>query len=248
MHKPGLKPLAQVILLAKKSQHCLQNARRTGAPCWCECTVLREGIMLKDVKSLAYLSSALVPIIFAGVSLSTPALAACLGPAGTPNPTQTKCVTAIQIPGNPLRSFRHQLGQSGPRRNIISPIVRTPGIDVIDTKTLTFKRTIGGFVGIKLNPAGTAVNNNHIRAGRRCISSALALCRRWRQHAQGDRSRCATATAIKQTISTGGTTRLDEMAITEQRPVAARRQQCRGSSVCDALFANGNASHQQQFT
>ena len=34
------------------------------------------------------------------------------------------------------------------------------GIDVIDTQTLTFKRTIGGFVGIKLNAAGTAVNNN----------------------------------------------------------------------------------------
>ena len=115
--------------------------------------------MRKDVKSFAYLSSALVPIVLAGVSLSTPALAACVGP-GAPDDAQTKCVTAITIPGNPLTSF--DISWVNPNRAEYYLADRSnSGIDIIDTEHLTFKRTIGGFVGIVLNRAGTAVDNNH---------------------------------------------------------------------------------------
>jgi hypothetical protein len=50
-------------------------------------------------------SSALTATLFAGVSLATPAIAQpCTGP-GAPSTTETKCLTAVQIPGNALRSF-----------------------------------------------------------------------------------------------------------------------------------------------
>ena len=40
----------------------------------------------------------------ASVVASGAAFAACTGP-GAPSDTQTKCLTAVQIPGNPLRSY-----------------------------------------------------------------------------------------------------------------------------------------------
>jgi hypothetical protein len=45
-------------------------------------------------------------VLFAAVSLaaSRAALAVCEGP-GAPTTTQTQCLTAVQIPGNPLRSY-----------------------------------------------------------------------------------------------------------------------------------------------
>jgi hypothetical protein len=50
--------------------------------------------------------AALSPAIVAAVSLagSGAAFASCTGP-GAPTDTQTRCLTAVQIPGNPLRSF-----------------------------------------------------------------------------------------------------------------------------------------------
>src|SRR5579872_146077 len=82
--------------------------------------------------------------------------APCTGP-GAPTTTQTKCLTAVQIPGNPLRSF--DISWVNPDRAEYYLGDRSnAGITIIDTHTLTFKRTIGGFVGIVLN--GAAVNNN----------------------------------------------------------------------------------------
>src|SRR5450755_3349052 len=99
-----------------------------------------EDLMLKDVKSLAYLTSALAPVLFGGISLtSTAAIAACAGP-GAPSTTQTKCLTAITIPGNPLRSF--DISWVNPDRAEYYLGDRSNGgIDVIDTHTLKWKRT-----------------------------------------------------------------------------------------------------------
>jgi hypothetical protein len=46
------------------------------------------------------------PAIFTAGSLagSGAAFASCTGP-GAPTDAQTRCLTAVQIPGNPLRSF-----------------------------------------------------------------------------------------------------------------------------------------------
>ena len=63
--------------------------------------------MSPNVKLRAYLYGSVAPILFAAMSLtSTGAVAAapCQGP-GAPTTTQTKCITAVQIPGHPLRSF-----------------------------------------------------------------------------------------------------------------------------------------------
>src|SRR5215510_12976001 len=98
-------------------------------------------------------------VLFGGGSLATSgaALAQCTGP-GAPTTTQTKCLTAVQIPGNPLRSF--DISWVNPNRAEYYPADRSnAGIDVINTQTLAFKRTIPGCVGSKLNAAG-AVNNN----------------------------------------------------------------------------------------
>jgi hypothetical protein len=99
-------------------------------------------------------------MLFGAVSLATSgaALAVCIGP-GAPTTTETRCLTAVQIPGNPLRSY--DISWVNPNRAEYYLADRSnSGIDVINTQNLTFKRTIPGFVGIVLNAAG-AVDNNH---------------------------------------------------------------------------------------
>src|SRR5207344_1101067 len=88
------------------------------------------------------------------------------------------------------------------------------GIDVIDTKSLKWKRTIGGFVGVVLNGAGTAVNNNV--SGPDGVTSHG----RWLYAGDGNSTLkvidldAPPAAAIKASIATGGSTRVDEMALT----------------------------------
>ena len=169
--------------------------------------------MSTNARRRAQLGS-VAPILFVAISLaSTGAMAGpCTGP-GAPTNTQTKCLTAVQIPGNPIRSF--DISWVNPDRAEYYLGDRSnSGIDIIDTQTLTFKRTIGGFVGVKLNSAGTAVNNN--------ISGPDGVTShgRWLYAGDGDSTlkvidlNAPTASAIKQNIPTGGTTRVDEMALT----------------------------------
>src|SRR5229473_6645770 len=87
----------------------------------------------------ALLASALLGA--ASLATSSAALAACTG-AGAPTNTQTKCLTAVQIPGNPLRSF--DISWVNPNRAEFYLADRSnAGIDIIDTKSLKFQRTIG---------------------------------------------------------------------------------------------------------
>src|SRR5579863_6658466 len=82
----------------------------------------------------------------------------CTGP-GAPSTTETKCVTGIFIPGNPLRSF--DISWVNPDRGEYYLGDRSnSGIDVVDTHTLKWKRTLGGFVGVVLTGSG-GVDNNH---------------------------------------------------------------------------------------
>jgi hypothetical protein len=156
--------------------------------------------------------------LFSAVSLATTntAMAACTGP-GAPSNTQTKCLTAIQIPGNPLRSF--DISWVNPAVSEYYLADRSnAGIDIIDTANLRFKRTIGGFVGIVLNPNNT-VNNN--KSG----PDGVVSHGRWLYAGDGDSTLKVIdllsgvinpdpSGPIKQIISTGGTTRVDEMALT----------------------------------
>jgi len=155
-------------------------------------------------------------------SLACLALGYCLAPTGamatepcTFNPplaTQTQCMTAVVIPGHGLRSFDisfvdQKRGEYylGDRSN--------SGIDVIDTHNLKFKRTIGGFVGIVLNGSG-GVDNNHSGP------DGVASHGRWLYGGDGNSTLrvydldAPPEFAFKQAVSTGGGTRLDEMALT----------------------------------
>src|SRR5438309_7768846 len=167
---------------------------------------------LRGCSKATVLVSVFATALFAAVLLAIPgaALAACTGP-GAPTNTDTRCLTAIQIPGNPLRSF--DISWVNPDRAEYYLAERSnAAIVVIDTRHLTFKRLIGGFVGIKNNANGT-VNNN--------ISGpdGVVTRGRWLYAGDGDSTLkvidldAPNASAIKQTIKTGGTTRRDDMAL-----------------------------------
>ncbi len=93
-------------------------------------------------------SSVVMATLFAGVSVATPAVAQppCTGP-GAPTTTETQCLTAVQIPGNPLRSF--DISWVNPNRSEYYLGDRSnAGIEVIFTATNTWTRRLKGFVGI----------------------------------------------------------------------------------------------------
>jgi hypothetical protein len=178
--------------------------------------------------------------VFGAISLaSTGAFAACTGP-GAPTNTQTKCLTAVQIPGNPLRSF--DISWVNPDRAEYYLADRSnAGIDVIDTQSKTWKRTIGGFVGVVLNGTHTAVDNNH--SGPDGVTSHG----RWLYAGDGDSTlkvidlNAPNASAIKQSINTGGTTRLDEMALTTDGKILLGANNAEDPPFGTLFRANGDA-------
>jgi hypothetical protein len=185
----------------------------------------------------------------------TTALAApCTGP-GAPTTTETKCKTAIVITGVPLQSY--DISWVDPQRGEYYLADRSnKGIDVIDTKNLTFKRTITGsptgahFVGVVLNAAHTAVDNNHSGP------DGVVSHGRWLYAGDGDSTlkvidlEAPNASAIKQTVSTGGTTRLDEMALTTDGRLLLAANNAEDPPFGTMFVANGDSptSHVAAFT
>ena len=96
-----------------------------------------------SAKSRAYIYGS---VAFGAISLATTgAFAACTGP-GAPTNTQTRCLTAIDLQGLPLKSY--DISFVNPQRAEYYLADRSnSGIDIIDTKSLMFKRRIGGFIG-----------------------------------------------------------------------------------------------------
>jgi hypothetical protein len=198
--------------------------------------------MSAKVKLRTYLYGSVGPALLAAMSLATTgAIAApCTGP-GAPTTTQTKCITAVQIPGNPLRSF--DISWVNPDRAEMYFADRSnSGIDVIDTQTLTWKRTIGGFVGVVLNAAHTAVNNN--LSGPDGVTSHG----RWLYAGDGDSTlkvidlNAPPASAIKQSINTGGTTRVDEMALTTDGKLLLAANNAEDPPFATLFNANGDGA------
>jgi hypothetical protein len=181
------------------------------------------------------------PALVGAVSLaaSGAAFAACTGP-GAPSNTQTKCLTAVQIPGNPIRSFDISWVNPDRAEYYLGDRSNT-GVDVIDTRHLTFKRTIGGFVGIKLNGSG-AVDNNH--SGPDGVTSHG----RWLYAGDGDSTLkiidldAPNASAIKDSIPTGGTTRVDEMALTGDGELLIAANNAEDPPFATLFAANGDRS------
>ena len=131
---------------------------------------------------------------------------------GAPTTTQTKCIGAVQIPGNPLRSFdiswvdpdraEYYLGRSLQR-----------GVEVIDTRLSCSSAASLALSGSNFPPSRPAVDNN--LSGRMASRPwALALCRRRRQHTQVFDLNAPTCDRDQTDYLTGGTTRVDEMALT----------------------------------
>lgn len=191
--------------------------------------------MTRCRKLASYFSATLATALLGGAAA---AAAPCQGP-GAPTTTQTRCVTAVAIPGNPLRTF--DISWVDPVRGEYYLGDRSnSGIDVIDTKTLTFKRTIGGFVGVKLNAAGTAVNNN--------ISGPDGVTNHghWLYAGDGDSTLKVIdlnnlANPIQQSISTGGTTRVDEMALTTDGRLLIAANNAEDPPFATLFAANGDA-------
>src|SRR6202140_4714159 len=113
---------------------------------------------VRSLSCVAYVAVAGALLGLSGPFIADEAMAGpCTGP-GAPTTTETKCVTGIFIPGNPLRSF--DISWVNPQRQEYYLGARSnSGIDIVDTHALKWKRTLGGFVGIVLKNG--AVDNNH---------------------------------------------------------------------------------------
>ncbi|HWN48752.1 MAG TPA: hypothetical protein VNO18_02805, partial [Xanthobacteraceae bacterium] len=194
-------------------------------------------------KLLAHFSGTVATALLGAASLvSSPAVAAppCQGPAGTPAPTQTKCLTAVPIPGNPLRSF--DISFVNPDRAEYYLADRSnSGIDIIDTHSLKFKRTIGGFVGIKLKAGTNVVDNNHSGP------DGVVTHGRWLYAGDGNSTLKvidlnAAVNPIKDSISTGGTTRVDEMDLTTDGKILLVANNAEDPPFGTLFRANGDAA------
>jgi hypothetical protein len=192
--------------------------------------------MLSNTTLRSYLYGS---VAFGAISLATTgAFAACTGP-GAPPDTQTRCVTAVAIPGNPLRSF--DISWVNPRRAEMYFADRSnAGVDVIDTQHLTFKRTIGGFVGVVLNGTG-GVDNSHSGP------DGVVTHGRWLYAGDGDSTLKVIdlndlASPIKASISTGGTTRVDEMDLTTDGTVLLAANNAEDPPFATLFQANGDSS------
>jgi hypothetical protein len=194
--------------------------------------------MTRYKKLASYFSGTVATALLGAASLTSAAAAPCTGP-GAPTTTQTKCLTAVAIPGNPLRSF--DISWVNPHRGEYYLGDRSnTGVDVIDTRTLTFKRTIGGFVGIKLLPTG-AVDNNHSGP------DGVVSHGRWLYAGDGDSTLKvidldATSSPIKQILSTGGTTRVDEMDLTTDGKLLLAANNAEDPPFATLFAANGDSA------
>jgi hypothetical protein len=163
---------------------------------------------------LISLTGVIPAVLFGAVSLASTNAVAADCAFTPPLKTQTKCVTAVLIPGNPLRSF--DISFVNPDRAEMYFSDRSnSSIDIIDTETLKFKRFLGGFIGVALTPAG-AVDNNHSGP------DGVVNHGRWLYAGDGNSTlkvfdlNSPPAFALKQSINTGGSTRVDEMALTTE--------------------------------
>jgi hypothetical protein len=192
--------------------------------------------MSKHNRLRAYLYGSVGPALVAAMALATAgsAQAAC-SVVGT---FETKCVKAIAIPGSPIRSF--DISWVNPARAEYYLGDRShSGIDIIDTQSLTFKRTIGGFVGIAFK--GTAVDNNH--SGPDGVTSHG----RWLYAGDGNSTLKVIdlnnlITPIQQSISTGGSTRVDEMALTTDGTILIAANNAEDPPFATLFQANGDAA------
>jgi hypothetical protein len=180
--------------------------------------------------------------IMSGAAIAAP----CTGP-GAPTTTETECLTAVQIPGNPLRSF--DISWVNPFLNQYYFGDRSnAGIEVINTVSNMFTLRLGGFVGIVLNPITGAVNN--AKSGPDGVTSHGI----WVYGGDGNSTlkvfnvftpptftNGVPTIAPIQSISTGGTTRVDEMALTTDGKLLLAANNAEDPPFATLFTANGDS-------
>jgi len=185
------------------------------------------------------MAAIVAPLIFAAAAVldAGSASAACTGP-GAPTDAQTRCLTAVQIPGVALRSF--DISWVNPERAEYYLADRSnAGIDIIDTQHNTFKRRLPGFVGAVLNGAG---NVNNAVSG----PDGVTTHGRWLYAGDGNSTlkvfdlNAPTATALKASVNTGGTTRVDEMALTSDGTLLLAANNAEDPPFATLFSANGD--------
>jgi hypothetical protein len=182
----------------------------------------------------------IAPAVF-GAAISMTATGAMANPCTGPDisgTAQTKCRTAIPIPGNPIRSFdiswvNPKLGEYylGDRSN--------SAIEIIDTHSLTWKRRLPGFAGVVLTGTGT-VNNN--LSGPNGVTSHG----RWVYGGDGNSTLkvfdldAPPSEALQQIVPTGGMFRVDEMALTSNGDRLLAANNADDPAFATLFTANGN--------
>jgi hypothetical protein len=182
------------------------------------------------------------PAVFAvgaaSLAIASGAFGACTGP-GAPSNTQTKCLTAVQIPGKPLRSF--DISFVNPHRAEFYFADRSnAAVQVIDTRHLTQTRALGGFAGVVLNSTG-GVNNN--KSG----PDGVVSHGRWLYAGDGNSTLKvfdldSSSNAPVASISTGGTTRVDEMDVTSDGRLLLAANNAEDPPFGTLFAANGDDS------
>jgi hypothetical protein len=211
------------------------NAAHGRANVWKRLFSWEDSFMTRYTKLVSYFSGTVATALLGAAALTPAAAAPCTGP-GAPTTTQTRCLTAIMIQGNPLRTF--DISWVNPDRAEYYLGDRSnKGVDVIDTRTLTFKRTIGGFVGAVV--VNGAVDNNH--SGPDGVTSHG----RWLYAGDGNSTLKvidlnAATNPIQQSISTGGTTRVDEMALTTDGKLLLAANNAEDPPFATLFAANGD--------
>lgn len=188
-----------------------------------------------------YLSGVISPAVL-GAAISMTATGAMANPCTGPDistTAQTKCLTAVAIPGNPIRSF--DISWVNPQRAEYYLGDRSnAAIEIIDTNALTWKRRLGGFVGVVLN--GSAVNNN--LSGPNGVTSHG----RWVYGGDGDSTlkvfdlNAPPSVALTQIVPTGGKFRVDEMALTSNGDLLLAANNADDPAFATLFAANGNSA------
>jgi len=150
-------------------------------------------------------------------------------------------LTAIEMPGKALRSF--DISFVNPHRAEFYFADRSnAAVQVIDTRHLTHKRSLTGFVGITLNGTG-GVNNN--KSG----PDGVVSHGRWLYAGDGDSTlkvfnldSPSPAPVNGGTISTGGKTRVDEMDVTSDGELLIVANNAEDPPFATLFAANGDRS------
>jgi hypothetical protein len=190
-----------------------------------------------------HLVSAVAPAMLGltGLTITSMAAAApCQGPGAIAN-TQTKCLTAIAIDGAQLTSF--DISFVNPERAEYYLGDRsTMGVDIIDTQHLKFVRTAGldkPFQGVVI--VSGRVNN--AKSG----PAGVASHGRWLYAGDGNSTLhvidldSPPASETKQVISTGGSFRVDEMALTTDGKFLIAANNADDPSFVTLFAANGDS-------